>query len=258
MNLAIGGFDGVHFAHQKLISISDEVLIIDKNSTLTPYFTRCDYIKKPCHLYKLDEIKNLSYKQFIDLIKQKFSPKEITIGYDFRFGKDRKGSILDLKNYFKVNEIQEIKIDNIAVHSKIIRNFIKNGDIKKANKFLNHTYKIKAIQIKGQGIGSKQLLATINFKPIYNYIIPKNGVYLTLINKIPSLTFIGIRSTDNNFSIETHLLNDFIHNEIYDIEFIDFLRENKRFNSIDELKKAIITDKQNAINFFRSKKYDFK
>ena len=257
MKLAIGGFDGVHFAHQKLISLSDEVLIIDKNSTLTPYNTRCEYIKKPCHFYNLDNIKHLSYLEFIKEIKTKFNPKEIIIGYDFKFGKDRLGTPNELKKHFKVSIIDEIKINNISVHSKTIRSFIKNAQIKQANIFLNHTYKIKASQIKGQGIGAKKLLATINFKPIFNYLIPKNGVYLSLINKIPAITFIGIRSTDNNFSIESHLLDNFKHSKIYDIEFVDFLRENKIFNSIDELKKAIISDKEKAINFFR-RKYDFK
>jgi len=251
MKLAIGGFDGVHFAHQKLISLSDEVLIIEKNSSLTPFNTRCDYIKKPCHFYNLDEIKHLTHTEFIEKLKKEFNPKEIIIGYDFKFGKNRLGTPKDLEKYFQVTLIDEIKIDNIGVHSRIIREFIKQGDILKANKFLNHTYKIKATQIKGQGIGKEKLLPTINFKSIYHYTIPKNGVYLTLINNIPSLTFIGIRSTDNNFSIESHLLNNFHHTEIYNIEFIDFLRENQKFSNLEELKQAIITDKEKAINFFR-------
>ena len=253
MRLAIGGFDGIHFAHQKLLNQSDEVLIIEKNSSLTPYHTRCDYTDKKCHFYNLDEIKHLSYLEFISKLKSEFNPKEIVVGYDFKFGKNRLGTPENLKKEFKVTIIDEIKLDNIAVHSKIIREYLKNGNIKKSNKFLNHTYTIKASQIKGQGIGKEKLLATINFKPIFNYTIPKNGVYLTLINKVPSLTFIGIRSTDNNFSIESHLLDNFEHSNIYKIEFIEFLRENKKFNSLDELKKAIISDKQKAIQFFKGK-----
>jgi len=252
MTLAIGGFDGVHFAHQKLLELSDEVLIIEKNSTLTPFKTRCDYTNKKCHFYNLDNIKHLTYLEFIDKLKKELNPSKIVVGYDFKFGKDRLGSPKHLEKYFKVNIIPEIKIENIGVHSKIIRKFISQGNIKKTNKFLNHTYKIKAKQIKGQGIGKEKLLPTINFKTIYNYTIPKNGVYLTIINKIPSITFIGIRSTDNNFSIESHMLQDFNHSEIYNIEFIDFLRENQKFSSLDELKKVIITDKEKAIHFFRS------
>jgi len=251
MKLAIGGFDGVHFAHQKLLSLSDEVLIIEKNSSLTPFDTRCDYTNLRCHFYNLDNIKQLSYLEFIEKIKTEFNPKEIVVGYDFKFGKNRIGTPKHLKKHFKVSIIDEIKIDNIGVHSRIIREFIKNGDIKKANIFLNHTYKIKGQQIKGQGIGKQKLLPTINISPIYDYTIPKNGVYLTLVNKIPSLTFIGIRSTDNNFSIESHLLARFDELENYEIEFIGFLRENQKFNSIEELKKVIITDKQKAIKFFK-------
>jgi len=253
MKIAIGGFDGVHFAHQKLLQLADEVLIIEKKSTLTPYKTKCDYIHKKCHFYKLDEIKNLSYLEFINILKTKFNPKEIIVGYDFKFGKNKQGSPKELQKFFNVKIIEEIKIDNIGVHSRIIRDFIKQGNIKKATKFLNHTYKIKASQIKGQGLGEK-LLPTINLSPIFDYTIPKNGVYLTLLNNVPSITFIGVRSTDNNFSIETHCLDNFQHNQIYELEFIDFLRETKKFNNLNELKQAIITDKKEAIKYFEEKK----
>ena len=253
MRLAIGGFDGIHFAHQQLLKKSDEILIIEKNSSLTPLTTRCDYTKLKCNFYQLDKIKNLTYLEFITLLKDKFpNLTEIVIGYDFRFGKNRVGTPEILKQYFKVTIIPEIKIDNIGVHSKIIREFIKNGDIQKANKFLNHTYKIIGKQIKGQGLGKKELLATINLKLLYNYTIPKEGVYITLTNKQPSITFIGIRSTDNNFSIETHILENIkTYNKKIEIEFLQFLRENRKFNSIEELKKVIISDKEKAINYFK-------
>jgi len=253
MKLAIGGFDGMHYAHQKLFSLSDEILIIEKYSTLTPFETRCEYTNLKCHFYNLENIKNLSYKEFIYKIKKEFNPSTIVVGYDFKFGKNRKGTPELLKKYFDVIIVKEIKIDNIGVHSRIIREFIKNGEIKKANRFLNHLYKIKANQIEGQGIGNKELLPTINLKPIYDYIIPKNGVYLTLLNKEPSITFIGNRSTDNNFSIETHILTKNYNFKKFDLEFLEFLRETKKFNNINELKKVIITDKEEAINYFKNK-----
>jgi len=255
MRLAIGGFDGMHFAHQQLLKVSDEILIIEKNSSLTPFQTRCEYTSLKCHFYQLEKIKSLTYFQFIEKIKKELNPKEIVVGYDFRFGKDRIGTPQLLSNHFQVNIIDEIKIDGIGVHSRVIREFIRNGKIEKATKFLNHLYKMKGVQVKGQGIGKKELLPTINIKPLYNYTIPKNGVYITLTNKIPSLTFIGIRSTDNQFSIETHLLDKYQKEEKrYEIEFLHFLRENFKFNSIEKLKEAIITDKEKAINFFSRRK----
>jgi len=254
MRLAIGGFDGVHFAHQKLLQKSDEVLIIEKQSSITPFKNRCDYIDMKCHFYNLDDIKHLSYLEFISLLQKQFKNlQEIIIGYDFKFGKNRVGTPQLLNKYFKTTTIPEIKIDNIGVHSQTIREFIQNGNIKQTTLFLNHTYKIKATQISGQGIGKTKLLPTINLKPIYNYTIPKNGVYLTLLNSVPSITFIGIRSTDKQFSIETHLLDKCIDTKIYEIEFIEFLRENQHFNSIEELKKVIISDKQKAIKYFKGR-----
>jgi riboflavin kinase/FMN adenylyltransferase len=260
MNLAIGGFDGMHYAHQKLFSLSDEILVIEKNSTLTPFQTRCEYTNLQCHFYNLNKIKHLTHLEFIDKIKKEFNPKTLIIGYDFRFGKNRLGTPDILKQHFNTKIINEIKIDNIGVHSRIIREFIKTGQIKKATKFLNHLYKIKATQIKGQGIGKNELLPTINLKPIYNYTIPKDGVYLTLLNKTPSITFIGTRSTDNNFSIETHLLIDneklIINNEeLFELKFLDLLRETKKFNNLNELKKAIISDKEKAIKYFKKENY---
>jgi len=261
MKLAIGGFDGMHYAHQKLFSLSDEILIIEKNSTLTPFKTKCEYTLLSCNFYNLDKIKHLTYLEFINKIKKEFNPSTIVIGYDFKFGQNRLGTPEILKKYFDVIIVDEIKIDGIGVHSRVIREFIKEGKIKKTTKFLNHLYKIKATQIKGQGIGKNELLPTINLNPIYNYTIPKNGVYLTLLNKKPSITFIGIRSTDNNFSIETHVLSEeckIENTELFELEFLDFLREIHKFNSIKELKIAIIADKVNAIKYFKKENYDIK
>jgi len=258
MKLAIGRFDGMHYAHQQLFKKSDTILVIEKNSTLTPFKTRCEYTNLKCYFYNLDEIKNLTHLEFIEKIKKEFNPSKIVIGYDFRFGKNRLGSINTLKKYFNVEVINEIKIDNISVHSRVIREFLKEGKIKTANKFLAHLYKIKAHKIKGQGIGKEKLLATINLKPIYNYTIPKDGVYLTLLNKEPSITFIGKRSTDNNFSIETHILTNNYNFNSFDLEFIDFLRDTKKFDNISELKKAIIIDKEHAIKYFKKEQYDIR
>ena len=246
MIATIGGFDGMHIAHQELIKRAKKLIVIEKGSNLTPGDDRCDYTNLECIFYKLEEIKHLLPIQFIELLKNQ-NIKKVVIGEDFRFGKDKKGDISLLKKHFEVEVIKEIKLDNIPVHSKIIREFIKNKEIKKANKFLGHTYKIKGIKIKGQGIGSKKLVPTINVKPIKNYLIPPNGVYITLTNKLPSLTFIGIRSTDNNFSIETHILNNtFIKDELIIIEFLDFLRENKTISNLEELKILINNDIKKA------------
>jgi riboflavin kinase/FMN adenylyltransferase len=246
MKAAIGGFDGMHIAHQELLKKSDFFIVIEKGSSITPGFDRCYYTNLGCEYFLLEDIKNLSPLEFIDMIK-KFKIKKIIVGEDFRFGKNRIGDINLLKKFFEIEVIKEIKIDGIGVHSHIIRKFIKE-DIKKANKFLGRNYKIKGIQIKGQGIGSKKLVPTINIELFKTYIIPKPGVYITKTNSLFSLTFIGIRSTDNNFSIETHIIEKSFKREkkLIEIEFIEFLRENRKFKDINELKLQIQKDIKKA------------
>ncbi|WP_456469923.1 bifunctional riboflavin kinase/FAD synthetase [Caminibacter sp.] len=245
MKIAIGGFDGVHIAHQELIRKADKVVIIEKGSSLTPGFDRLEYIKKPFDFLILEKIKDLSALEFIKYLK-KLNASCIIVGEDFKFGKNRSGDINTLKKYFKVEVIKEIKIENTGVHAKVIRKFIREGNIKKANTFLGRNYKIKGMQIKGQGLGSKELVPTINIEPLKPYTIPKAGVYATFTNSAPSVTFIGTRSTDDNFSIETHILSPFKEQKLISIEFFDLIREIKKFSSLNELKKAIFEDIKKA------------
>jgi riboflavin kinase/FMN adenylyltransferase len=245
MIATIGGFDGMHLAHQELLKKADFFIIIEKGSSITPGFDRCYYTNLGCEYFLLEEIKDLSAMEFIEILKT-MNIKKLILGNDFRFGKNRSGNIDMLKNFFDVEVIKEIKIDGIGVHSHIIRKFIKE-DIKKANKFLGRNYKIKGIQIKGQGIGSKELVPTINIELFKHYVIPKPGVYITKTNSFLSLTFIGIRSTDNNFSIETHIIEkNFQTKKLIEIEFIEFLRENRKFKNINELKLQIQKDIKKA------------
>jgi len=251
-SITIGGFDGVHTGHQELIKKADIVLVIEKGSSLTPGFERLFYINKKTDFLILEEIKHLKAIEFINILK-KYNASKIIVGEDFKFGKNRSGDINMLKKHFEVEVIREIKIDGIGVHSQIIREFIKKGEIKKANKFLGRNYKIRGLHIKGQGLGKKEFVPTINIELLKPFTLPKPAVYLTKTNSSPSVTFIGIRSTDNSFSIETHILNSehVPNSNIIDIEFIKILRENMTFKDLGELKKRILTDISTAFNFFR-------
>ncbi|NPA11371.1 MAG: bifunctional riboflavin kinase/FAD synthetase [Epsilonproteobacteria bacterium] len=249
-SVTIGGFDGVHLAHRQLIKKADIVIVIDKGATLTPGFERLFYINKPIIYFELQKIKHKSAEWFIQYLKD-LNISKIVIGEDFRFGKNKKGNIDTLKKHFEVEIIKEIKLNNTPIHSRIIRKLL-NTDIKKANSLLGRHYKIRGTQIKGQGLGSKELVATINIELLKPYTLPHPGVYLTKTNSQNSLTFIGIRSSDNNFSIETHILNyKHIEKKIIEIEFIDFLRENKRLN-LPALKRQIKEDILKANSLFQS------
>ncbi len=255
-SIAIGSFDGVHIAHQKLISKAQAVVIIEKNcSSLTVGYKRTKYIHKPCFFYHFDKIKSLSAKEFIDRLCLDFPKLEtIVVGYDFGFGYKKEGDthLLQKLFYGKVIVVAEVKYQNISVHSRIIKEFIKNGKIELANRLLNRNYSIDGKIISGQGLGKKELVPTLNIK-VSNYLLPKSGVYATktkIENQIlPSISFLGHRVTTNgSFAIETHILDvdiGAVSGEL-ELEFISFIRDNQKFNGLKALKKQIDLDIKEA------------
>ncbi|MCF6173247.1 MAG: bifunctional riboflavin kinase/FAD synthetase [Campylobacteraceae bacterium] len=253
-SIAIGNFDGIHLGHQQLINKLDTngaLLVIYRGiANITPGKNRSKFVKIPCFYLDFKEIKDYDCIGFLSYLKKEFpSLKKIVVGYDFKFGANRACDVYDLKKIFTgdIVVVNEFFIDGISVHSSVIREFLKNGEIKKANLFLGRVYSIKTKVIKGQGLGAKKLFPTLNVD-IKQYIVPKNGVYATKvqINKkiYKSITFIGVReSTDGNFSCETYVIDKEILNiKEVEIFFLAFIRENRKFSSLEELKKQIKKD----------------
>lgn len=261
--IAIGGFDGMHMAHQKLFEHLGEdggIVSIEAGfANLTPKTYRQEYSKYPIYYYVLDNIKHLTGEEFLKLLLEEFPNLEkIVVGFDFCFGKNRKNCIPELKTLFEkeVVVVDEVKVDGIAVHSRVIREYIQNGNIKLVNKLLGKEYKIFGRQIKGQGLGSKSFVPTINLF-VDDFLLPNEGVYVTktIINEIEykSVTFLGHRvTTDGSFAVETHILDEVIKNmhSSVQIKFLDKIRENKRFDSFDKLKEQIDLDLCLANSFF--------
>ncbi len=259
-SIAIGSFDGVHIAHRELIKRADSVAVIERGfGTITPGWTRSLYTKKATFFYMFDKVKSLTPKEFVAKLKSDFPAlKKIVVGYDFVYGKDRSGTIDSLRADFdgEVEVVDEVKLHGISVHSRVIRELLKNSKIEQANSMLGRCYRICGKAVKGQGIGAKELVATINLK-VLQYSLP-HGVFATktILDGVEykSVSFIGHRqSTDGNFAVETHILNDFNGvvedgQEVW-IEFISFIRENQKFNSLDELKEQIFKDIDIAQNF---------
>ena len=263
-SIAIGGFDGMHSAHQELFKNLDEngaILSIESGyANLTPKRYRQEYSIYPIYYYVLENIRHLEGDEFIKLIKEEFpNLKKIVVGFDFCFGKNRKYCIEKLKDLFngEVLVIDEIKIDEIPVHSRIIRQYLKDGNIKMANKLLGKEYKLYGQQIKGQGLGTKSFVPTINLK-VDEFLLPQEGVYITktiLDNKeYKSITFLGHRiTTDGSYAVETHILDENITNDIYttQVKFYEKIRDNKKFDSFEDLKKQIFDDIELAKNYFK-------
>ena len=263
-SIAIGGFDGMHSAHQELFKNLDEhgaiVSIESGYANLTPKSFRQEYSIYPIYYYVLENIRHLEGDEFIKLIKEEFpNLKKIVVGFDFCFGKNRKYCIEKLKDLFngEVLVIDEIKIDEIPVHSRIIRQYLKDGNIKMSNKLLGKEYKLYGQQIKGQGLGTKSFVPTINLK-VDEFLLPQEGVYITktiLDNKeYKSITFLGHRvTTDGSYAVETHILDENITNDNYttQVKFYEKIRDNKKFDNFEDLKKQIFDDIELAKNYFK-------
>ncbi len=258
-SLAIGRFDGMHLGHFELfknLGPNGGILLIDtKKSNLTMPATLSRYTDLPVFIYDLYEIKDLNAREFVSKLKNDFLHlKKIVVGEDFRFAVGRSAGVGELRELFdgEVVVVPELKIDGIGIHSRLIRAFLVNGDVKKAAIYLGRNYEVCGSVIKGQGIGAKKLVPTINLN-VESYIFPKEGVYATFTeydgNSYPSVTFVGHRlSTDGNFAVETHVLDNFcgINSATVWISFVDRVRDNKYFEGIEELKRAIENDIKTA------------
>ena len=264
-SIAIGGFDGMHAAHQYLFSElngNGGVLAIETGyADMTPASHRQEHTHFPLFYYELDEIKSLSGEAFVLKLKSDFpSLKKIVVGYDFHFGFKRSCSSVELAEFFdgEVVVVNEVKLEGEGVHSHKIRKLLEKGNLEKANLFLGYNYKLKGKVVSGQGVGKEKLVPTINIETL-GYKLPKEGVYATLTrldddSLYPSVSFIGQRQiTDNSFAIETHILDiDVNPSADAEISFLHYIRKNRAFDSFEELKQQIkddIIDAKKVINF---------
>jgi len=268
--IAIGGFDGMHAAHQYLFKELGEhggvVAIETGYADLTPSTHRQEHTHYPLFYYELDAIKGLSGEAFIKKLKTDFPAlKKIVVGFDFHFGHKRSCSSEDLRTLFlkedkegEVVIVDEVQLEGEAVHSHKIRTLLEKGELEKANLFLGYNYTLKGEVISGQGVGKEKLVPTLNLD-VRGYRLPKEGVYATLTrlddgNLYPSVSFLGSRSiTDGSFAIESHILDKEIkYSQKAEISFLHFIRKNERFESFEALKEQIAKDVEQAhkvINF---------
>jgi len=251
-SITIGSFDGIHLAHQALIDKAEAVVVIERNGGyLTPGYKRSFYVDKPMFFYHFDKIRAMSPEAFVSKIEEDFPALEkIVVGYDFSFGRRKAGDTQSLSVLFNeaVEVISEISLDGEPVHSRTIKAHLKEGNIARVNAMLGRAHQIDGRVIRGQGLGKKALVPTLNLQ-VRDYQLPQEGVYATR-TKIEgvwcqSVSFIGHRvSTDGSFAVETHILDRQIEtppDKVW-LEFQAFIRPNKKFESIEALKRQIEED----------------
>lgn len=207
----------------------------------------------------------LSPREFVEqvLIKQ-LNIHKIIIGYDHKFGKNRAADFNDLIAFgkefgFEVEEISAKQVNEVSVSSTKIRNSLLEGNISLANAYLGYSYMLSGIVVKGNQLGRTIGFPTANIEIPENYkLIPKNGVYIVtaIVNKktIFGMMNIGVKPTlgENLLSIEVHLLqfSEDIYGQEIQVNVIERLRDEQKFESFESLKSQLEIDKTNTVDYF--------
>ena len=203
------------------------------------------------------------------IIIDNFDPDSIIVGYDHHFGFNRDGSPdflkeFGLNNGFEVQIVGPVSDENIIISSTHIRELIRNGYVRRASFELGWVFGFKAKVVHGSGRGVELGFPTANFIPEEeNQLVPANGVYFIRgrINgeNLYGMCNLGVRPTFNetDFVMEVHFF-DLSSNDIYGmlivVEFLERIRDEKRFSNPEELKKQLIRDKDTCIKLM--KKYN--
>ncbi|MES2429151.1 MAG: bifunctional riboflavin kinase/FAD synthetase [Bacteroidota bacterium] len=287
--VTIGTFDGVHLGHRKIISrIKELAEATGCETVILTFFPHPRMILHPedeniklittinekaalleqigvDHLIITPfsrDFSNQSAEDYIrDVLVNKIGTKTIVIGYDHRFGKDRRGGLSDLLDLsdvygYEVVEIPEQDINDVAVSSTRIREALLAADIALANQFLGYPFFITGKVIRGDQIGRQIGYPTANIQVEEKYkLIPADGIFAVKVqhdgNEYKGMAYIGSRPTINgmNRNIEVNLF-DFdkeIYNETIRMEFLYFVRGDVKFNGLDELKVQIAKDKEDVL-----------
>ncbi|MBQ7107896.1 MAG: riboflavin biosynthesis protein RibF [Clostridia bacterium] len=272
-SVALGTFDGLHLGHMAVLgsilngdttplaltfnfppkfSVAENLLITPKNK-----ISRLKALGISAEILDFQKIKNLSPNEFLSFIYTKYSPKIITTGYNFRFGRGAEGTAQTIAEFCSNNNIEYRCTDAVLVNGEVvssskIRTLIASGDLKSANQMLGARFSFSGEVLHGDRRGRVIGFPTLNIPYPVELVTPKFGVYASLTEidgKIyKSVTDIGVRPTFKTDYVisETNILN--FDGEAYGkratVYLVEFIRQEKLFGGLDELKSAIEQDKK--------------
>ena len=279
--IAIGNFDGIHSGHQKVIlqakqkakknKLSFGLITFEpvpvmffnpkiKNHRINSLTQKKIYLKK----FKIDFLVIIKFNKLFSLLSaehfikkiiyKKIKSKYVFVSKNFKFGRKRKGNINTLKKFenifqFKTVITSPLKNSKKTISSSLIRKKISLGKIKEANKLLSRPWCVKGKVIRGKRRGRIIGFPTCNIK-LNDYIVPKLGVYSVIVEtnnfKKKGIANIGYRPTFNgqNLLLEVNIfgINKNLYNKEVNINFIKFIRSEKKFKGLEQLKKQIKID----------------
>ena len=278
LTLALGNFDGFHLGHQ---SLANETRINSLGPSAILFFKapykggevlsdledkiRFSYSCGLDYAYCLDNgpsFYELSPSSFLNMLAE-LGAKKVVCGPDFRFGKGREGDVETLRSRFLVDVVPFMKDEKgEKISSRCIKEEIKEGDIIKANRSLGRNYETKGMVVHGLENGRRIGFPTLNLEPSASYVLPKNGVYagIVYLSGIPYKAMINVGKNptvgERQTPIEEAHLFD-CHLDAYGkrayFQYISYIREERQFASLDELKRQLESDKQAVLDLFERK-----
>lgn len=284
--VTVGKFDGIHQGHEALVSLitSDKnlksVMVTfgkspkqvlfdpDMKFIVTEEERNAILEKQGIDILLIlpfdDDLMHLSPEDFIGMLVEKVHMRYMAVGSDFTFGYMGAGNATLLKKlsdelHFKCDVIKKIQEDGADISSTRIRDLIKKGDVKEARRLLGRPYFIYGDIVHGKHIGTGMGIPTINLIPPEKKLLPPFGVYITTVD-IGGRIYHGVTNVGNNptisdgnrITVETNLLdvNTNLYGETAAVNFYEYLRPQKKFESIEALKAEIEKNIRQAREFF--------
>ena len=284
--LALGFFDGVHRGHAALLrqavlvsereGIPSAVMTFDTHPDTLVRGEPVELINSAPdrawlirHYFHIDRVEffrftedtmRTPWRTFLDTIRSELGAVHFVVGYDFRFGWRGEGTAALLRDYCRENAlgcdiIDPVVLDGITVSSTYIRGLLKAGNMREAERFMGHPHILSDMVRHGRALGRKLGAPTVNMRFAPGVLIPRYGVYAARAHLhegvFAAVTNIGVRptvSSDNTVSVESHLL-DYSGN-LYGrpvlLEFVEHIRDEIAFSSVDELSAQISADTERA------------
>ncbi len=275
----IGAFDGVHLGHQALInmakSISSKYQILTFDPVPKKFFNnmhkllstkdmKVDLLSRfspeSIIFLNFEDVKDLIPEDFCNILNNKLNTKSIVVGKDFKFGKNREGDVNFLIKYFgnsNVHVLNDYVVNDSKISSTLIKSTINEGKLELANQYLGYLFKLKGKVEHGNHMGHKIGFPTANINVDVSLVTPKFGVYEVDVTKADK-TYKGVMnignrptvSNDLKLSYEVHILDfdEDIYGSFLEVEFVSFIRDEIKFDNIEELKKQISIDIESIKN----------
>ncbi|UWI83346.1 riboflavin biosynthesis protein RibF [Wolbachia endosymbiont of Howardula sp.] len=280
--VTFGNFDGVHLGHQYILStlkkISRDKGLPSGVLTFEPHPATILFNRKDFRIMNQEQKENLishydidylyiihftkvfsqiKYQDFLsEILIKRYHAQHIIVGEDCTFGHKKLGNILALKQYMKnheysLNILPPLIMNQEICSSSLIRNYIRIGEIDIANKLLGRPYQISGIVMKGACRGRIIGFPTINIAIQEEMIKPKFGTYYAKViycnHSLYGVVNVGMRPTCQDLTapiIEMHILdfNQNIYNDTVYIQFLKFIRSEKKFSALDQLIQQIQDD----------------